>query len=60
MWVLSAGTGCLDRDLFQQERQGAMVRRPLFLALDEILAVVGVAVLALAAHGPTTGAVHQH
>lgn len=37
-----------------------MVRGPLFLALDEVLAVVGVAVLALTAHELTSGAVHQH
>lgn len=37
-----------------------MVRGPLFLALDEVLAVVDVAVLALTAHDLTTGAVHQH
>lgn len=36
-----------------------MVRGP-FLALDELLAVVGGAVLALTAHDLTTGAVHQH
>lgn len=36
-----------------------MVRGP-FLALYEVLAVVGVAVLALTAYDLTTGAVHQH
>lgn len=37
-----------------------MVGGALFLALDEVRAVVGVAVLALTAHDLTTGAVHQH
>lgn len=43
--VLKMEAGCLDRDLFQQERQEAMVSRLLLLVLDENLAVVGEDVL---------------
>lgn len=43
--VLGVGAGCLDRDLFQQERQEAVVSRLLLLVLDEDLAVVGEDVL---------------
>ena len=56
MWVLGVGAGCLDRDLFQYERQRAMVRGLLLL----VLAVVGVAVLVLTAHDLIAGAVHQN
>lgn len=56
MWVLGVGAGCLDRDLFQYERQGAMVRGLLLL----VLAVVSVAALVLTAHDLIAGAVHQN
>lgn len=59
MRVLAAGAGCLDRDLFQYERQRAMVRGLLLLVLADVLAVGGVAVLDLTAHDLTAGAVHQ-
>lgn len=45
--VLGVGAGCLDRDLFQQERQEAAVSRLLLLVLDEDLAVAGEDVLIL-------------
>lgn len=51
------GAGCLDRDLFQYERQ-RVVRGLLLLVLAESLAVVGVAVLVLIAHDLIAGAVH--
>lgn len=59
MRVLATGAGCLDRDLFQYERQRAMVRGLLLLVLADVLAVGGVAVLDLTAHDLTAGAVHQ-
>lgn len=59
MGVLAVGAGCLDRDLFQYERQRAMVRGLLLLVLADVLAVGGVAVLDLTAHDLTAGAVHQ-
>lgn len=57
MQVLGVGAGCLDRDLFQCERQ-RVVRGLLVLVLAEYLAVVGVAVLVLIAHDLIAGAVH--
>lgn len=59
MWVLGVGTGCLDRDLFQYERQRAIVRGLLLLVLAEDLAV-DVDVLVLSAHDLIAGAVHQN
>lgn len=59
-WSWGLGAGCLDRDLFQYERQRAMVRGLLLLVLAEHLAVVGVAVLVLTAHDLIAGAVHQN
>lgn len=60
MLVLGVGAGCLDRDLFQYERQRALVRGLLLLVLAEGLAVVGVVVLVLMAHDLLSGAVHQN
>lgn len=40
MWVLDVGAGCLDRDLFQYERQRAMVRGWLLSVLAEALAAL--------------------
>lgn len=60
MQVLGVGAGCLDRDLFQYERQRAMIRGLLLLVLAEDLAFVGVDVLVLIAHDLTAGAVHQN
>lgn len=57
MWVLGDGAGCLDRDLFQYERQRAMVRGLLLLVLAEVLAVLGVAA---PARDLTAGAAHQN
>lgn len=57
MQVLGVGAGCLDRDLFQYERQ-RVVRGLLLLVLAEDLAIVGVAVLVLIAHDLIAGAVH--
>jgi len=51
--VLGVGAGCLDRDLFQQERQRAVVSGRMLLILDEGLAVVGEDVLVLIAHDQT-------
>lgn len=56
MQVLGSGAGCLDRDLFQYERQRALVRGLLLLVLAEDLAVV----LVLMAHDLIAGAVHQN
>ncbi len=60
MRFLGVGAGCLDRDLFQYERQRAIVRGLLLLVLAEALAVVGVDVLVLIAHDLIAGAVHQN
>ncbi len=49
----------MDRDLFQYERQRAVVSGRLLLVLAEGLAVVGVAVLVLMAHELIAG-VHQN
>lgn len=56
MQVLGMRAGCLDRDLFQYERQKAVVRGLLVL----VLAVVGEDVLVLIAHDLTAQAVHQN
>lgn len=56
MRVLGEAAGCLDRDLFQYERQRALVRGLLLL----VLAVVGMDVLVLMAHDLIAGAVHQN
>lgn len=56
MWVLCLGAGCLDRDLFQYERQMAVVRGLLLF----VLAVVGVDVLIVIAHNLIGWAVHQN
>lgn len=56
MQVLRVWAGCLDRDLFQYERQMAVVRALLLLVLADDLAVV----LVLTAHGRTVRAVHQN
>lgn len=50
----------MDRDLFQYERQRAMVRGLLLFVLAQGLAVVGAAVLVLTAHHQITGTVHQN
>lgn len=60
MQVLGMRAGCLDRDLFQYERQKAVVRGLLVLVLAEALAVVGEDVLVLIAHDLTAQAVHQN
>lgn len=60
MQVLGVEAGCLDRDLFQCERQRAVVRGLLLLVLAEVLAVVGEDVPVLIAHDLTAGAVHQN
>lgn len=60
MQVLGMRAGCLDRDLFQYERQKAVVRGLLVLVLAEALAVVGENVLVLIAHDLTAQAVHQN
>lgn len=60
MQVLGMRAGCLDRDLFQYERQKAVVRGLLVLVLAEVLAVVGEDVLVLIAHDLTAQAVHQN
>lgn len=55
MWVLRVGAGCLDRDLFQYERQRATVRGLLLLVLAEVLAV-----LAPTAQELSAGAIQQN
>lgn len=60
MQVLRVGAGCLDRDLFQYERQKAVVKGLLLLVLAEDLAVVGVDDLVLIAHDLIVRAVHQN
>ena len=51
----------MDRDLFQYERQRALVRGLLLLVLAEALAVVGVDALVLMAHDLiAAGAAHQN
>lgn len=59
MQVLGMRPGCLDRDLFQYERQRAVVGGLLLLVLAEALAVVGKDLLVLIAHDLTAQAVHQ-
>lgn len=60
MRVLGMGAGCLDRDLFQNERQRAMVKGLLLLVLAEDLTVVDGDVLVLIAHDLIAWAVHQN
>lgn len=60
MWVLGVGAGCLDRDLFQNERQRAVVRGLLLLVLAEDLTVVDGDVLVLIAQDLIAWAVHQN
>lgn len=60
MQVLGLGAGCLDRDLFQYERQRAVVKGLLLLVLADALAVVGVDALVPIAHDLIVRAVHQN
>lgn len=60
MWVLGTGAGCLDRDLFQNERQRGLVRGLLLLVLAQVLLVVGTEVLVLMARDQIARAAHQN
>lgn len=56
VWLQRWGAGCLDRDLFQHERQRALVGGLLLL----VLAAAGGDALVLMARGLIPFAVHQN